>query len=62
MASMALSVVLSVTIFGVPFRGGIGALALTAALFMTFALALGLFISTLARNQFVAAQSRSSPP
>lgn len=56
MASMALSVVLSVTIFGVPFRGGIGALALTAALFMTFALALGLFISTLARNQFVAAQ------
>lgn len=56
MASMAMSVLLSVTIFGVPLRGSIGALGLTASLFMIFTLAQGLFISTLARNQFVAAQ------
>jgi len=31
-------------------------LALCASLFLTYALAQGLFISTLTRNQFVAAQ------
>jgi ABC-2 type transport system permease protein len=54
--SMALSVVLAITVFGLPFRGGLLPLAAAAALFLIFALGLGLFISTLARNQFVAAQ------
>jgi ABC-2 type transport system permease protein len=53
---MAFSVVLAITVFGLPFRGGLLPLAAAAALFLIFALGLGLFISTLARNQFVAAQ------
>ena len=56
MGSMAMSVLITVFVFGVPLHGGLGALAITAALFLVFALAQGLFISTLARNQFVAAQ------
>ncbi len=56
LASLALAVVLAVTLFGLPFRGGLLPLAAAGALFMIFALGLGLFISTLARNQFVAAQ------
>ncbi len=57
MGSMALAVVMAITVFGLPFRGSIAALAPAAALFMIFALSLGLFISTLARNQFVASQA-----
>jgi ABC-2 type transport system permease protein len=56
MGSMALSVLLATVLFGVPFRGGFLALAAAASLFLTFALGLGLFISTLTRNQFVAGQ------
>ena len=56
MASMGLSVLLAIVVFDVPFRGSLLALGLSGALFLIFALALGLFISTLARNQFVAAQ------
>jgi ABC-2 type transport system permease protein len=54
--SMGLSVLLAVFLFHVPFRGGFFALAAAASLFLVFALGLGLFISTLARNQFVASQ------
>jgi ABC-2 type transport system permease protein len=56
MGSMALSVLLAIVLFNVPFRGGFLALSLAAALFLTFALSFGLFISTLTRNQFVAGQ------
>jgi ABC-2 type transport system permease protein len=56
MGSMAMSVLVTVVIFGVPFRGGVLALTICAALFLIYALAQGLFISTLTRNQFVAAQ------
>ena len=56
MGSMAMSVFIAVVVFGVPLRGDVFLLALTAALFLTFALGQGLFISTLTRNQFVAAQ------
>jgi ABC-2 type transport system permease protein len=56
MASMAMAAVLTVTVFGVPLRGSVLVLTLTSALFLIFALAQGLFISTIARNQFVAAQ------
>jgi ABC-2 type transport system permease protein len=56
MGSMAMSVLMAISLFGLPFRGGIPALAAASSLFLVFALGLGLFISTLARNQFVAAQ------
>jgi len=56
MLAMAAAVMMAVVIFQVPYRGSFGALILAAALFLVFALGLGLFISTLARNQFVAAQ------
>jgi len=56
MGSMAASVLMAMMLFGVPFRGSVSALALASAFFLVFALGLGLFISTLARNQFVAAQ------
>jgi ABC-2 type transport system permease protein len=57
MGSMLLSLLLAVTLFEMPYRGSIAALAPAAALFMIFALGLGLFISTVARNQFVASQA-----
>jgi ABC-2 type transport system permease protein len=57
MGSMLLSLLLAVTLFDMPYRGSIAALAPAAALFMIFALGLGLFISTVARNQFVASQA-----
>ncbi|MGA9016116.1 MAG: ABC transporter permease, partial [Acetobacteraceae bacterium] len=49
-------VILAIALFGLPYRGSVGPLAAAAALFLIFALGLGLFISTLARNQFVASQ------
>jgi ABC-2 type transport system permease protein len=57
MTAMLGAVVMAILIFGVPFRGSVLALLAAATLFLIFALALGLFISTLARNQFVAAQT-----
>lgn len=56
MASMAGSVLLGIALFKLPFRGDLLVLGLASALFLVFALGLGLFISTLARNQFVASQ------
>lgn len=56
MGSMALSVAIAVLLFGVPFRGSFTLLALASALFMGAALGQGLLISTLTRNQLVAAQ------
>jgi ABC-2 type transport system permease protein len=56
MASMVGSVLLSLALFDLPFRGSLLVLCLASALFLLFALGLGLFISTLARNQFVASQ------
>ena len=55
--SMVLAAIMAVTIFGLPFRGGLLALGAASVLFMAFALSFGLFISTIARNQFVAAQT-----
>jgi ABC-2 type transport system permease protein len=56
MLAMGVAVIMAVTLFGVPFRGSLAVLGVASALFLIFALAFGLFISTLARNQFVAAQ------
>jgi ABC-2 type transport system permease protein len=56
MLGMAVSVLMAILVFDVPFRGSLLVLGAAASLFLLFALALGLFISTLARSQFVAAQ------
>ncbi len=56
MGGMAASVVLAVTLFGVPFHGSLGVLSVASALFLLAALGMGLLISSVARNQFVAGQ------
>ncbi|KKO44371.1 membrane protein [Arsukibacterium ikkense] len=47
---------LAVFVFGVPLRGSLSALLILSAVFMVPALGQGLLISSLARNQFLAAQ------
>ena len=54
MGGMAASVGLAVILFGVPFRGSLPVLALSASVFMLAVLGIGLLISTLTRNQFLA--------
>ncbi len=54
MGSMALSVVMAVWLFAVPLRGSLVVLTATSALFLLVALGMGLLISVIARNQFVA--------
>ena len=56
MGGMALSVVMAIGLFGVPFRGSFLVLALASALFLLAALGMGLLISTVSKNQFVAGQ------
>lgn len=56
MLAMGLCVAVSVWGFGVPLRGSVGALSAVSAVFLVAMLALGLLISTLARDQFVASQ------
>ncbi len=57
MTTMTLCVLVSVFIYNVPFRGSILLLAVISSAFLLSALALGLLISTVAKNQFVAAQA-----
>ena len=56
MGGMVLSVVLGIVLFQVPLRGSVWVLGAVSALFLIGALAMGLLISTVARNQFVACQ------
>jgi len=56
MGGMAGSVAIAVLLFGVPLQGSVFVLAMTSALFMLAALGMGLLISGVARNQFVAGQ------
>lgn len=56
MAGMLFTVALAKGLFAVPLRGSFGALLLSGALFMLVALAMGLLISIIAKNQFVAGQ------
>jgi ABC-2 type transport system permease protein len=56
MGGMALSVAMAVFVFEVPLRGSFLVLTGVSVVFMISALALGLLISTLAKNQFVAGQ------
>ncbi len=57
MGSMAMCVILSVTIYGLPLRGSWYALTIVTGTFLVPALGLGLLVSTLARSQVVAAQA-----
>lgn len=56
MISMLICIVVSVLIFGLPLRGSLWLLILVSAVFLIGALALGLLISTVSRNQVVAYQ------
>jgi ABC-2 type transport system permease protein len=56
MGGMALSVVMAVWLFDVPLRGSLWLLFATSSLFLLAALGMGLLISTVTKNQFVAGQ------
>ena len=57
MGALFICLWITLGVFGIPFRGSIPALMAVSAVFLLSALGLGLFISSAARNQFVAAQS-----
>jgi len=56
MFDMAVCAFIAIAWFKVPFRGSFATLALSSALFMIVVLALGFFISVLAKSQFAASQ------
>ena len=56
MGGMLLSVAMALWLFEVPLRGSFWLLTAASALYMMVALGMGLLISTIARNQFVAGQ------
>ena len=56
MGGMALSVAMGVWLFGVPLRGSVWVLFAATTLFLLAALGMGLLISTVTKNQFVACQ------
>ncbi len=56
LASMALCTAIGIGVFGVPFRGSILTLVAIASAFLMPSLGLGLFISAVTKNQFVASQ------
>lgn len=57
MAAMLMCLAVAVWVMGVPFRGSVGLLMGESTLFLGCALGLGLFLSTVFRNQFNAAQA-----
>jgi ABC-2 type transport system permease protein len=56
MGGMVLSVAMAIGLFAVPFAGSFAVLFAAAALFLLAALGMGLLISTVSKNQFVAGQ------
>ena len=56
MMAMTLCVVVATLLFDIPFRGSFWVLFLVSSLFLGSGLGLGLFLSTVTRNQFAAAQ------
>ncbi len=56
MGGMLVSIAMAVFLFDVPLRGSIGILLLAGTLFMLVALGMGLVISIVSKNQFVAGQ------
>jgi ABC-2 type transport system permease protein len=57
MGGLALSVLMAFFLFGVPLRGSLAVLLLASSLFLLAALGMGLLISIMAKNQFVAGQA-----
>jgi ABC-2 type transport system permease protein len=57
MGGMALSVVMAVFLFAVPLRGSLLVLFVASSFFLFAALGMGLLISVVAKNQFVAGQT-----
>ncbi|MCX6075879.1 MAG: ABC transporter permease [Campylobacterales bacterium] len=57
MVSLLICVAITIAWFEVPFRGSYWLLFVTSSIYLFPALSLGLLISTLAKNQFVAAQA-----
>jgi ABC-2 type transport system permease protein len=57
LGSMTLCVCIAVFLYNVPLRGSFGVLALVSSVFLFSALGLGLLISTLSKNQFIASQA-----
>lgn len=57
MGGMLLSIAMAVFLFDVPLRGSFWVLLLTGTLFLLVALGMGLLISIIAKNQFVAGQA-----
>jgi len=55
--SMMGSVFLGIVIYGIPFRGSFLVLLVVSSVFLFASLCLGLLLSTLSKNQFVAAQA-----
>ncbi len=56
MGGMMASLIIAITLFHVPFQGSLLVLTGASSLFLLAALGMGLLISSLARNQFVAGQ------
>ncbi len=56
MGGLSLSVAMAIFLFEVPLRGSLWVLFATSALFLVTALSMGLLISSVAKNQFVAGQ------
>lgn len=56
MGGMGLSVAMAVWLFGVPLRGSLWLLLASSSAFLLCALGMGLLISTVSKNQFVAGQ------
>lgn len=56
MLSMIVCTFIAIVIYGVPFRGSFFALFVVSAVFLLTGLAMGLLISSVTRNQFVASQ------
>ncbi|MEQ1865998.1 MAG: ABC transporter permease [Micropepsaceae bacterium] len=59
LGSLALCVFLTVVVFGVPFRGSIGALLLVSSVFLVGALCQGLIISAMSRKQLASMMGAS---
>lgn len=57
MISMSICVLIAIFWFEIPFRGSVFLLVFSSALYLMPSLGLGLLISTLSKNQFVAAQA-----
>ncbi len=56
LGALFICMIITLAVFQVPYRGSVSALLVVSSVFLISALNLGLFISTVAKNQFVASQ------